>query len=288
MKNNLGECIKQKSLILSIFVISSLIILPSCSLVKISKSSPRPMTAQEKNDLKKKELQQGRERDIQRRSAENAETQKKDVIFAEKLSKARPSADQKVIIDLIEAEKKFVSQISETMTSAATSAKRDKFLAGYANKRLSFAKVCCVNVEKYFDRYNATFYVIDSSAGGNGTGCPLDSDFSMYRITTIHKGNIPPQTALAYKLGGIYQISGKLWPVHKGAAAKPEDLLITSYNSAVTFDWRWKTPEYPSQETYNYSRSREDHLKDKFKDELAASYLGRYFNQHRDIYLDWE
>ena len=77
MKNNLGECIKQKSLILSIFVISSLIILPSCSLVKISKSSPRPMTAQEKNDLKKKELKK-----IKKTSSIKRYLEETDIIFA--------------------------------------------------------------------------------------------------------------------------------------------------------------------------------------------------------------
>ena len=202
--------------------------------------------------------------------------------FSNKLAAARPSADQQVFISLMRAEQMEKDRM-RGQTSAAQEVMAKRIIAKYRNRRISFRRVCCVNVARQLGSstsYAAVFYVPDPNAGGGCTGRPEDPSFKFYSPPFVVKRNLSAAAISRYQRGRAYSVSGRL--------AVNENLFSTNYEGNYYLvipgipyekgDWSSDTypprgPRYGGPDYWN-------------RNDVRNSYYGQFFNMERIITLD--
>lgn len=271
-----------RTMLMCFIIVTELLITSSCGSAKISDKKSPVLSEREKS----------LERDKLRREEFKKDEQAKDAVLLQHLAAARPSTDQRILIELISADKLVARQIYGA-SSAQKHAAVKNLKKKYEKKRLSFESLVCVHVEEYISSYLAVFYVPDPTAGGPGTNRPPNYDFTFYNPAFVVKRNIPRNTALSYRPGMSYKVSGTLSTIDEYSSFDVDDNYnftlfyegVFPIEAANSWDERMYPLRDPELSPYQY-RARKNHIENTLQDHIQNSYYGVFFDDLRIFYLN--
>ena len=211
-----------------------------------------------------------------------------------KLAASRPSADQKVFINFITAENRMKNNL-KGKTSAYKTAARKRFAARYKNRRIRFRSLCCIGVKQ--DNYGGNtvvFYVPDPNAGGGCTNRPADERFFFYNVPFVVKQDVSARTAMRYRKGKAYPVSGRLQVRTDTFMFDYDDDTNSIFFMINNFPQEagsvWSLPSSAPYPPRNESGSIDglmmyDKMTNQLQYEVEATYYGKCFERYRTIYL---